>query len=117
MDNPIRYALGAIVSAVVIAGIIAGGYFAGWWLAEDSVQRQTEIFNKSLAKQSADADAVLDQMTAIADIDVQLAGDVSSEQRAPLVAQRKALVTKMCVTADGVTVLSSSAEAFVKKEC
>jgi hypothetical protein len=112
--------LKTVVAVIGGAAVIAGLWFGGWWLREESVNRTSEINNDSYARQTALAEEVIDLHSQIADLDVRAAGDLTDGQKTLIGTQRAALVTNLCgaydQTTDTVTI-PSDIHAFAAQEC
>lgn len=109
-----------ILAVVVGAGVLAGLWLGGWWLREQSVNRNSEINNDSYARQMALSEQIIDLYPQITDLDVRAAGDVTDEQKTLILTQRAALVTNLCAAYDqttGTVTLPSDIHAFAAKEC
>lgn len=94
----------SISSVVILIGVIVGGYLLGWWLEEDSVNRQGEIRRDSFEVQETARDEVLRQWAEIEKINVDMADpDTSDELRAALLAQRSAAISQLCNVASDIS--------------
>ena len=99
--------------------VVFGGWQLGWWLSEESTNRRTGIANRSLARQSALSEEVLDKYRDARNIDVQLT-EATPEQQTALRAQRVAIIDQLCDAYAQMTnrmTLSNNVETFVSEEC
>lgn len=86
----------AIVGFILFVVVITvGGYQLGWWLKEDAVNRNTQINNNSVARQTALQDEVIDLYSDIADLDVIIV-EANPEEKTVLLAQKNALTDRFC---------------------
>lgn len=95
------------VVLVVVIALIIGGWQLGWWLKENSVNRNTKINQDSYGRQVAIADSILDDVA-----EVQQAG-LPDSQRAAIIAQ----ICQNAVMLTGKVPIGNNAEAFIAKEC
>jgi hypothetical protein len=117
--NAAKVTMIALLSVVALVLITVGGYLGGWWLKEDSTNRNTEIQDSSYGRQTALVDEVLDSANEVARIDVAIASADTATQEAYL-SQRAAIVLTMCDSAaklTGKVPLSASAESLIFQEC
>lgn len=112
MDSDTREILGmsvATVSAVifgvlVIAGIVIGGWQAGWWFANQNINRQTHMIHNSYSFQSATQSDLVQKIADINTETVQMDGvSKSSQQYADLHAQRLGEGQLACADASQLT--------------
>lgn len=112
--------VGAVFAAVGVVALVVllaiGAWHLGWFVKKADTNRESEVYQNSYGRQSALVQTVTDDVSEIADLDVTIATNPSPQ----LSAQRKALTDRVCSNAGlltGTVPLSSSAAAFVAKEC
>ena len=114
-------AVGAVLLVLALgAAILVGGWLGGWWLKEESVNRNSQINNDSYARQTALTEEIVDLHTQIADLDVRAAGDVTPEQKTLILTQRASLVNNLCSAFDqttGTATLPTDIYTFTAQEC
>jgi uncharacterized protein YgfB (UPF0149 family) len=111
--------LAVLLGILLLVLLAIGGWQLGWWMKEESTNRNTGIANESLARQQARVDEVLDKAETLADIDVQIAL-VTPEQAKPILAQRAAVVEQFCNAYGGLTgrlTVPASIDALASEEC
>ena len=114
-----KWALAVIGGAVLLVGIVVGGWQLGWWASEEAVNRRAEINEQSFARQTALQEEVLTRYREVTKIDTQLTY-ANDEQAKALRAQRKALVVRLCdaeARMTGRVTIPADAQAFVQEEC
>lgn len=98
----------AVVGFVAVIALVGvGGYLGGWWLTEDSVNRQARIDQDSYSRQNALVEQILD--------DVREAEDPNVPP-----AQRTAIIDQICDSAaklTGAIDLPFSTQTFITQEC
>lgn len=107
-------------NACIVALILVGLFFGGWWLREYAVNRSSEINNDSYARQTALAEEIIDLHKQITDLDVRAAGDVTEKQKVLIGTQRAALVNNLCSAYDqttGTVTIPPDILSFATKEC
>lgn len=97
----------AIGGVALVCAIGVGGYVGGWWIREDSVNRQARINQDSYSRQNALVEQVLDDI---------------AEAQGPAIPnpQRLALIDQVCDSASKLTgsiELPRSAQTFIAQEC
>lgn len=96
-----------VVSLLILAGIVVGGYQLDWWLRGQEVNRTARINQDSYGRQNALVEQVLDDIK-----DAETPGIPAG--------QRVAIVAQICDSAaklTGAIPLPPTAQLFVTKEC
>lgn len=94
-------------SVLLVVFIFVGGWLGGWWLKEESVNRNAEIRQDSFGLQNALVEQILDDIS-----------EAQADNLPP--AQRVAVVDIICDSASKLTgsiQLPDNASAFISKEC
>ena len=114
-----RRILGSVGGIIVVALIIVGLFFGGWWVYQYSISRSAEIRRNQFEIQKTDRDEMLRQAVQIEGIDVQLANPtLSDDQKAALKGQRQAMVTQLCNVASSITgTVSAAIDNAVRTYC
>lgn len=68
IGKAILLTLGALT---LLAAIVVGGYLGGWWLQNNSAQRQTHLIQHGDSAQTSYADAVENNLITIHSLDAQ----------------------------------------------
>lgn len=112
-----RWVIPAIVGVAVLAAIFVGGWKLHWWLANSTVNHQTQIIQNSDSNQRA---LVSDLTEKIGDVDnatVQMDG-ATGQQLADLHAQRLGFARLACQDAAQISVrLYDNEPAWITKNC
>lgn len=90
---------------VVLLGV--GAYLGGWWLQEDSVNRNAVITNNGYNRQTALVSSILDDIKEVEGPNVPAA-------------QRRAIIDQICDNAaqlTGTATLGYNAQNFINTEC
>lgn len=107
------WALAAIL--VLVIGIV--GWQVGWWFTQQNTNRQDKVTRSSFGYQETFREQVTKNIGDVNDITVQIAGTKGAQQKA-LEAQRFAVLTQLCDSANKVTNgLPIAQEAFVQANC
>ncbi len=96
-----------VVTLVLIIAVVVGGYQLGWWLKEDSVNRNAQINQDSYNRQNALVEQILDDIREV-------------EQGGLPDSQRKAIIAQICDSADkltGTVPVGANAEQFIAVNC
>lgn len=114
--------VGVIVGLLILVGAIVlsiGTWHLEWFVKEANTNKESEIYQKSYGRQSALVQIIVDDVSELSDIDVAiLKADASS--KGPLMAQRKALVDRICsnnTLLTGTIELTGNTAVTVAKEC
>ena len=109
----------SVVGLIVLAGLIFGGWEAGWWFRTQNVNRTAHLFQNSYGTQSAYIEQLQNQITQIDAIDVQVADtNTPASEVTALQAQKKAIINQACGIAANITVTMPSDEAqFAATHC
>lgn len=111
--------LATIGALVLVAALGIGLWNLGWFVEEKNVDKRTEINNRSTARQTALAEEILDKYRDIRNIDVQLT-EAADEQKAPLNAQRVAILNQACdayYQSSGKALIPEDIVAYLEMEC
>lgn len=107
-----------IVALVVFAGIIFGGWEAGWWFRTANTNRADVLYTQSHAAQNAAKHELSQQITELANVDSQIANPATAgDQRTGLTAQRMAILNQACETAGSITHPTPTHEAWRTQNC
>lgn len=122
MVKEVLKAAGLIVLALILtAGIVLGGWAAGWWLREENTQRNDRMYDTSYGRQQALKTQITSNITLVFTITTQIeqaGADVELGQS--LQAQRLHVVGLVC--ADAVKInpsnpLTGDQAVFVAANC
>lgn len=103
---------------ILIAGIVVGGYLAGWWLNEDIQNRQAHLNRTTFEQQTTYRDEMVRKIGDVKAVDVQIAQNPDPDVQAQLQAQRRALVDIVCRDNTHINGgLDLATQSFVDKEC
>jgi hypothetical protein len=110
MDNDTRTILGMGVAAfagvilviLAVGGIVVGGWQAGWWFANQNINRQTHQIHNSYSYQSATQSDLTQKISDINTETVQIDG-ATGQQLADLKAQRLGEAQLACADASQLT--------------
>lgn len=95
--------IGAVIFGVlVIAGIVVGGWRAGWWFANQNINRETQMIHNSYSYQSATQTDLNQKIAGIEAITTQMDA-ASGQQLADLHAQRLGEAQLACQDASQLT--------------
>jgi hypothetical protein len=112
-----RTAFNIICGVVIVGFVIWLGHAFGWWLTEDSVQRQGKINRESYGFQQAHRDELTHEIAQVYTITSQMTG-ASGDQAQALGAQRWAIVGQACQTASQITdPLPTDQATWVDQNC
>lgn len=117
-DNPRRYILGGFLALVaVIAVIVLGGWWIGWWFTGQNVNRESHVLRNSYANQQTLRDQITANIGNVLSVTTQIAEVPASAPE--LKAQRVAIVNIVCGDAAQLTgdPLASDQAQFIKANC
>ena len=92
-----RVVLTALIGLLLLAGVVLGGHYAGWWLATDSAGRQIQLDQLAPGAQQAWADKLTERIDEINAVNTQLAApSLTVAQKDNLATQKAGLVHTAC---------------------
>lgn len=107
-----------LAGLVIFAGIILGGWQAGWWFTTQNVNRTDVLYQQSYAAQNSAEHELSQEVTEIGKVDSQLADPVVlPPQRSALTAQRVAMLNQACETAGTITHPTVTHAAWFAQNC
>jgi len=112
--------IGAVAAAaVVVTGIVVGGWQLGWWMKAAATNRNAHIYQHSYGAQSAFVQQLSQAVRDVADVDVQIADPHTPASELPALRdQRAAIIEQACDTAARVTSpLPDPLASFVASNC
>lgn len=93
--------IGMGVGAVAIgAGVIFGGWEAGWWFKTQNTNRQAHMIRSGYSNQQTLLDQITLKLGDVTSLDSQIAANPSNVMQ--LKAQRRAIATIVCADAEQV---------------
>jgi hypothetical protein len=117
--NKIWIAVGSIFAIILIAALSFGAWHLDWFVKEANTNKQAEIYQDSYGRQSALSQAIIDDVSELTDIDVAIT-KADAASKGPLIAQRKALVDRICsnnTLITGTIELTGNTAVVVAREC
>lgn len=110
----------ALFCLAVIAGLVVGGWQAGWWFTNQNVNRESHMIRNGFANQQTLREQITTQIGNVDTITVEIAQvSGNAAEIGALEAQRIAVVNIACQDASQVTgdPLPSQQAAWVAKNC
>ena len=118
-DRPgVGLTIGVLALAAVIAVVVLGGWWVGWWFKGQNVNRESHMLRNSYANQQTLRDQITQNIGNVLAIGTDIAATSGDEQQA-LKAQRVAVVNIVCGDAEQVTgdPLAPDQASFVAANC
>lgn len=115
-----RWVIPAIVAVVLLAGLIIGGWQAGWWFAGQNANRQAHIIRQGYSNQQTLREEITKEIAGVDSINVQIAQSKGDpDEITALESQRIAVVNIVCGDADEITgdPLSGQQAQWVNTNC
>lgn len=116
LTTGVAWLIGIIVSVVLIAALVLGGWAAGWWFTTQDVQRQSNAIRLNYATQESDLNQVSSWISQIDGIKVQEDG-VSGLQLADLKAQALGIGNQLCALVPQISIPLGSDASWVRTNC
>jgi hypothetical protein len=110
---------GLLVAALLVTGVIVGGWQLGWWMTSAATNRQAHIYQHSYGAQAAYVQQLTQAVRDVADVDVQIADPHTPASELPaLRGQRAAIIAQACDTYSRVTApLPENLASFTAANC
>ena len=108
-----------VLALVLLAGLVVGGWQAGWWFSNQNINRQTQQIQNSDSNQRALVADLTNQIASVETITVQMSA-ASGLQLADLHAQRLGVARIACGDAAQLSssdVLGGGIPAWIKTNC
>lgn len=112
-------AIGAfIVAAVILIGIVLGGWQAGWWFAAKNADRDAHVRRSTYGYQQTLREQITKGIGDVTDMDRQIAG-AKGDDVTSLTAQRRAIANQVCGQAEQITgdPLPADQASWVSQNC
>ena len=110
----------AIIGGVLfITALAVGGWQLGWWLNNSAANHQANITFNGLGAQSADIAAARSGISQLSSITTQIEDPTTPKSEvASLVAQRAAITTQTCASAQNITAtVPNDIQTFIADDC
>lgn len=110
----------AVIAAILLGGLILGGWEAGWWFAQQDVNRQAHVIRNGYANQQTLREEITKQIANTDAITLQIAQAAGDEAEiAALDSQRIAVVNIACQDASEITgdPLPAQQAQWVRTDC
>lgn len=117
-DRPGRWiAVGTIATVLVIAALVLGGWWIGWWFKGQDINRESHLIRNGYANQQTLRDQITQNIGNVLAVTAQIAQDPAAA--GALKAQRIAIVNIVCGDAAQVAgdQLGSDQAQFIKTNC
>lgn len=102
MKDNAKTAFGVAAAAVLVAGIIFGGWEAGWWFTAQNANRDSHVRRTTYGYQQTLRDQITKGIGDVLDVDRQLT-QATGDNATALTAQRRAMANQVCNEATQVT--------------
>ena len=119
MNQVRRWFLLVLAACLLLAGLIYGGWQAGWWFSNQNINRQTQQIQNSDSNQRALVSDLTNQIASTEAITSQMAA-ASGQQLADLHAQRLGVARIACGDAAQLStsdVLGGGVPQWIKSNC
>lgn len=95
--------IGGLLALSIIAGVIIGGWQAGWWLRNQNTSREAHMIRNGYSNQQTLREQITQQIGNVDTITTQIAGTHDPNLISALKAQRAAVAAIVCQDAAEVT--------------
>ena len=105
---------------VILAGLIIGGWQAGWWFSNQNTNRQAQQIQNGYSNQTSLHQQVTSNIATVASITTQVTETNNANQIAALKAQRAAIAATACEDASEVSAadpLPAGQQQWVSANC
>jgi hypothetical protein len=115
--KPLSVIGGIAVAVVLIAAVVLGGWWVGWWFKEQNVERKAHIFRASYANQERLREDAAEKIAEVRSIEVQIADSGAGDPVEQLEAQATAIGSIACRDISQVSELDPELESFAASSC
>ncbi len=118
MKDNAKTVAGIVAVALLIAGVIFGGWEAGWWFTTQNANRDSHVRRTTYGYQQTLRDQITKGISDVLDVDRQLT-QATGDNATALTAQRRAMANQVCTEATQVTgdPLNADQASWISQNC